>query len=214
MGAILLGVGLLVLFWAWIGLFFARVRPCIMAALGRRLGVRVAESTDLVDAGTYDVTGPKRPLGATLAVIGADLLVLLVGTVGVAALIFVPVFVAAERGWLLPLDARLTGRSATLKIIGFSGMPQDVGKARFTLAAESTGDAPLMNCIVATDGYTSRNGYLRGVSAPFDLVTGSPRTVEVDLDATRPPLGDLRFMLELECSAERVAVADGTLQVR
>ena len=214
MYAILLGVALLLLYWGWIGLFFARVRPSLMDAIGRRLGVRVAESASPLDAGTYDVEGDHKPLRKSVAVFLADGLVMLAGTVGVAALVFIPAFVAGDRGWLLPLEAKLTGRGASLRIIGFGGMPTTTGKARFTLVAENVGQAMLANCLVNVDGYTARNGYLRGTSTPFELLPGGPRTIELDLDAARPRVGEHRFRLELECSAERLAVAEGVLQVR
>jgi hypothetical protein len=63
------GILLLLLYWAWIGVFFARVRPGIMNALGRRLRVEVAESTSIVDAGTYGVDAPDAPLRQTGAVL-------------------------------------------------------------------------------------------------------------------------------------------------
>jgi hypothetical protein len=213
MYAILFGVLLLVLFWGWIGLFFARVRPAIMARVGRGLDVRVAESADIVAGGTYDVAGPSRPLGKSLAVMAADFVVLLLGTVGVAALIFVPTFIAAERGWFLPIEGKLTGRSATLRIIGFAKSPVAT-KAKFTLVAENTGEVPLVDCLVVVDTYTARTGYMQGVSVPFDLMRGSPRTLDLEVESLRPPTGEGRFRLEMECAAERVAVAEGTLQVR
>ena len=212
--AVVLGIALLVLYWAWIGVFFARVRPWVMERVGRRLRVKVAESAELLDAGTYDVEGDDRPLGKSAAVVTADFVVLLLGTVGAAALLFVPAFVIAERGLLLPLEAAITGRGATLRVVDAGGMAAGTGKARFVVAAESTGDAALAGCRVGVDGYTARNGYLHGTSATFDLARGAPRTVELELEAMRPLPGEHRFRLELECANERFAVAEATLAVR
>jgi len=96
--SVVAGVVLLVLFWAWIGVFFARVRPSIMNAVGRRLRVKVEESTSFVDAGTYGVKGDRASLPKTGVVLLADFAVLFLGTVGVAALLFVPAFLVAESG--------------------------------------------------------------------------------------------------------------------
>ena len=213
MYALLFGVFLLVLYWVWIGLFFHRVRPWIMNWIGGGLGVRVAESTDLLDAGTYDVKGARRRIGKSVAVMAADLVVLLAGTVGVAALIFVPTFIAAERGWLLPIEGKLTGRSASLQIVGFSVSPGG-GKGAFSLVAANTGEVPLTNCVVAVDSYSARTGYMHGASVAFDLAVGSPRTIPLNVEALRPPQPGAGFRLELECGAERMAVAEGSMPLR
>ena len=212
--AVVLGIALLALYWGWIGLFFARVRPWIMGRVGRRLGVKVAESTDFVDAGTYDAKGRRATLGHSIAVMAADLALMLAGTVGVAALVFIPAFIAADRGWLLPLEPMLTGRGGTLRIIGFTGIDAASGKGRFTLAAENAGEEPLVGCFVTVDGGTARNGYVHGTSAMFELLKGAGRTVEMDVTAMRPPPGEHAFRLELECRGERYAVADAKLAVR
>ena len=188
--AVVLGVALLALYWAWIGLFFARVRPWIMGRVGRGLGVKVAESTDVVDAGTYEAKGRRATLGRSLAVIAADFAV------------------------LLPLEPRLTGRGGTLSIIDFTGLDPASGKGRFTLAAVNAGEEPLVDCFVTVDGATARNGYVTGTSAMFELLQGAGRTVELDVGVTRPPPGEHRFRLELECRGERYAVAEARLAIR
>ena len=162
--AILLGIVLLALYWAWIGIFFARVRPGIMAAVGRRLRVKVAESTDVLDAGTYGVKGDDAPLRKTGVVLVADLVVLLLGTVGVAALLFIPAFLVADSGALLPLEARLTGRGATLSMARGAAMASSIGKATLEVRAENVGREALRECVASVDGYTARNGYLHGSS--------------------------------------------------
>ena len=59
--AVVLGIALLVLYWAWIFLFFGRIRPRIMEALGRSLGVRVRESANPLTAGTYEGRSDRTP---------------------------------------------------------------------------------------------------------------------------------------------------------
>jgi hypothetical protein len=212
--AVLLGIVLLALYWAWIGFFFARVRPRIMDAVGRRLRVKVAESTDVLDAGTYSVEGDDAPLRKTGVVLVADLVVLLLGTVGVAALLFIPAFLIADSGALLPLEARWTGRGATLNVAVGAAMESSIGKATLGVRAENVGSEALRECVAGVDGYTARNGYLHGSSLRFELKPGQRRTVPVGLEATRPPPGEHRFRLKLECANERLAVADAVVTVR
>lgn len=212
--AVALGVALLVLYWAWIGVFFGRVRPRIMEALGRRLDVRVRESTDLLDAGTYDTRSERAPLRKKGVVYVVDLVVLLLGTVGVAALLFVPAFLVADSGALLPLETMLTGRGAELRVVDDAAMTSDEGKSTLALDVWNTGREPLGACVGAVDGYTSRNGYLHGATARFDLAIAERRPVMLALEATRPPRGGHAFRLKLECANERIAVAGAKLVVR
>lgn len=212
--AVVLGVALLVLYWAWIGVFFARVRPRIMEALGRRLAVRVRESTDPLDAGTYDTRSDRAPLRKKGAIYLADLAVLLLGTVGAAALLFVPVFVVADRGMLLPLESALTGRGATIEIAAPVEMMRSSGEATLAARVTPSGREALVACALAVDGYSARNGYLHGRSAPFDLPPTDQRKAVLPLSAMSPPAGEHRFRIKLECANERIAVADGVLVVR
>jgi hypothetical protein len=212
--AVVLGVALLVVYWAWIGVFFGRVRPRIMDGLGRRLDVRVRESTDVLDAGTYDTRSDRAPLRKKGVVYVVDLVVLLLGTVGAAALLFVPAFLVADSGTLLPLEAKLTGRGAELRVPEAVEMNAGDGKASLALDVRNTGRDALAGCIGGVDGYTSRNGYLHGVTARFDLAAGERRSVALALDATRPPAGERAFRVKLECANERLAVAEARLVVR
>ena len=54
---------------------------------------------------------------------------------------------------------------------------------------------------------------MRGIGKAFG---GVPvlTDVELTLEAMRPPTGEHRFRLELECANERYAVAEATLSVR
>ncbi len=212
--AVVLGVALLAIYWAWIAFFFARVRPWLSARLGSRLGVRVRESTSPLDAGTWDASGRGATLPKTGVVLVADLAILLVGTVGVAALLFVPAFVVAESGALLPIEARLTGRGAELRVFDAAEMSASEGVSRLPLDVWNTGREPLRDCAGQVDGYSARNGYLHGRTERFDLAVGERRPVWIAMEATRPPAGEHRFRFELECANERLAVAEATLLVR
>ena len=212
--AVALGVALLVLYWAWIGVFFGRVRPRIMEALGRRLDVRVRESTDVLDAGTYDTRSDRAPLRKKGAIYVADLVVLLLGTVGVAALVFVPAFLVADSGALLPLETKLTGRGAELRVVDLARMTQGDGRATVALDVRNTGRDALAGCIGGVDGYTSRDGYLHGTTARFDLAAGERRAVTLALESLRPRTGEHDFRVKLECANERIAVARAKLSVR
>ncbi len=207
-----LGLALLAAYGAWLWAFFSRVRPRAMAALGRRLEVEVRESTDPLDAGTYGVEGGGATLPKSGAVYAADLALLLLGTVGVGALVFVPAFLVAESGALLGLEGRLTGRAVAMSASGAATMTS--GKATLAVEVANVGREALRACRASTDGYTSRNGYLHGGSAWFDLAPGERRSVTVSLDAVRPPSGEHRFRAKVECANERLAVAEARLVVR
>lgn len=207
-----LGLALLAAYGAWLWAFFSRVRPRAMAALGRRLAVDVRESTDPLDAGTYDIEGGGATLPKSGAVYAADLALLLLGTVGVAALVFVPAFLVAESGALLGLEGRLTGRSVAMSAPASATMAS--GKATLAVEVANTGREALRACRATTDGYTARNGYLHGSSAWFDLAPGERRSATVPLDAVRPPAGEHRFRVKVECTNERLAVAEATLVAR
>ena len=212
--AVVLGVALLVLYWAWIGFFFARVRPWVMNALARRLGVKVEESANPLDAGTYSITGRDAPWrkGGVVAIV--DLVVLLLGTAGVAALLFVPVFIVADRGALLPIEQKLTGRGATIEAAAPADMARATGETSLAVRAINAGSQTLASCAIEVEGYAAANGYLHGRSPSFDLPASQERKAVVPLSATSPPAGEHRFRVKLECANERIAVADAALVVR
>jgi hypothetical protein len=212
--AVVLGLALLAIYWAWIAVFFGRVRPWLMAVIGSRLGVRVRESTNVIDAGTWDVSGKRATLPKTGAVLAADLAILFVGTVGVAAFIFVPAFIVAESGALLPIEASLTGRGAALRVFDAAEMGTSEGRARLPLDLRNTGREPLRDCYGMVEGYSARDGYLHGRTERFELAVGERRPVWIELEAMRPPVGTRGFRLKLECGNERLAVADAVLRVR
>lgn len=212
--AVVLGLALLVIYWAWIALFFARVRPWLSAKLGAALGVRVRESMNPLDAGTWDASGRGASIPKSGAVAILDLAILLVGVVGVAALIFVPAFIVAESGALLPIEAKLTGRGAELHVRDTAEMDASTPRARLTLDARNTGREALRDCYGMVEGYSARNGYLHGRSDRFDLAVDARSPVAIALEAMRPPPGTHPFRLKLECANERLAVADAVLRVR
>src|SRR5262245_49516919 len=82
---------------AWQVLFFQVVRPRIMSRIGRRLNVDVHESHGAWDTGVYD-TQEGAPIRKTIGVTVADLVVILVGVVGVIGAVTVPLFLLAESG--------------------------------------------------------------------------------------------------------------------
>ena len=88
-------------------------RPAIMAAIGRSLRVEVKEETIGLASGAYEVVGKGAPVAKVGAVWLADAVVLLLGTVGVAALVFIPTFLVAESGVTDPIYRALTGRRVT-----------------------------------------------------------------------------------------------------
>lgn len=212
--AVVLGVVLLAIYWAWIALFFARVRPWLMARLGSRLDVRVRESLNPLDAGTWGASGRGASLPKSGIVMAADLAILLVGVVGVAALLFIPAFLVADSGALLPLKARLTGRGAELRVSGTAEMTSAHPVAPLPVEVANSGVEPLRDCYAMVDGYSAQNGYLHGRSARFDLAVGGRIRVPLALEAMRPSAGSYDFRLKLECANERLATAGATLRVR
>ena len=208
-----LGIAILVAYAAWLFAFFARVRPRVMRALSRRLRVKVTESTDVVDAGTWSADD-DAPIAKTGIVLAVDAVVLLLGTVGVAALVFIPAFLVAESGVLLPFENRLTGHSIALRIRAPATMEASSGRATLAFEADNDGREPLRSCRALVDGYASRNGYLHGASPWFDLAVGARVAGAITLEATRPPTGAHAFRVKVECDNERIDVVDTTVTVR
>ena len=177
--AIALGVALLVAYWIWLWAFFAKVRPRIMKALGRRLDVKVAESVEFLDAGTYNVETEDAPIRKHGAVWGVDILVTVLGTVGVAAAIFVPAFLVADSGMLLPLEAKLTGRGATIAAPPESRWPAGNTRTTLDVAVTNSGRSDLARCRVRTADYTGA----RRLPHRHVAVRRPARRRDADLDA-------------------------------
>lgn len=208
-----LGIGLLLAYWIWLWAFFRFARPRIMRALARRLGVEVEESARVLDAGTYDTRG-EAALAKRGAVWGTDLVVLLAGTVGVAALVFVPAFIVGESGALLAIESKLTGRGASIAPLPRAELSSTTRTATIAVGVRNTADEPLARCRVEVAGYDAALGYLTGRSDWFDLAPGATTIARLVLDAQKPPPGEHRYPVKLECDNERLAVADGTFVVR
>ena len=212
--AVVIGIALLAAYWFWMWLFFGRIRPRIMDALGKQLRVDVHESLDPLDAGTYAIPDEhEAPLRKHGAVMAADAVVLLLGTVGVAALMFVPAFIVADSGALLRLEGRLTGRSLSLQPAPSASMRAATGRTLLQVEAANDGSTALARCQLRVADYRASNGYLNGNSPWFDLAPGERRTIALPLTAARPPAGTHAFGIKAECANERLAVGEAVLQV-
>lgn len=208
-----LGVALFAGYFAWLFAFFTWLRPRAMGAVGRRLRTKVVESTDVLDAGTWS-TEDEAPLGKTLSVFLADAGLTILGTAGVAALVFIPAFLVAESGVLLPLESSMTGRAVALRLKPPNVMPADSPRVSLAIEVDNAGRAGLRACRALVEGYSARNGYLRGASPWFDLAEGARVAAVVKLEAMRPPPGEHDVRIKVECDNERLAVESVKLTVR
>lgn len=208
-----LGIGILIAYAVWLVVFFGRVRPWLMSALGRRLGLQVAEDLDGEGVGTYGTRGTDVSVRSHWLVWSADLATVLAGTVGVALLVFVPTFLVAESGALLPLEGRLTGHRVTFELEPTARMRASQATASLNVTVHNEGSTPESMCLLSVADYQARNGYLAGRSAFFDLKPGAQRSIDVPLRASRPPVGSHAFRVKLECSQERLMVQSSSLRV-
>lgn len=208
-----LGIGLLLAYAGWLACFFGHVRPWLMGRVGRRLGLDVEEQLHGDEAGLYGPTGGQPSLGSQASVWLADMAVLLAGTVGVAALLFVPAFLVAESGALLPLEGRLTGRQLAIELPSAVSMRATQGSATLRVRVRNQGPTPEAACQLGVADYEARNGYLAGSSAFFELPTGASLEIELPLKAPRPPVGTHAFRVELECGQQRRLVRRASLRV-
>ena len=208
-----LGIALFAGYALWLFAFFTYIRPRAMRAVARRLATNVAESTDFEDAGTWR-TDDNAPLAKTGAVLVVDLALLLIGTVGVAAVTFIPAFIVGESGVLLPLETSMTGRVLTLTIRTPNAMAQEDARTALAIEVDNGGHTDLRGCRALVDGYSARDGYLHGASPWFDLAAGARLAALVRLEATRPPRGDHDVRIKVECANERLAAGNVTLTVR
>lgn len=212
--AVLLGLALLVAYWAWLYLFFARVRPSLMKRFSQRLAVEVAESHEILDAGVYNIKDRRAPVGKHATVWAIDALVTVTGTAGAAALLFVPAFLVAESGALLPLEAKLTGRGAAIDTVDETAWQRGARAATASATVSNRGSVALTACELRTAEYNARNGYLNGRSKSFDLAPGAAHRIELPLAAVHPPTADLVVPLRLDCANERYGAAKLRIVVR
>jgi hypothetical protein len=209
----LIGIAILAGYGVWMVVFFGSVRPLLMAAIGRRMRVEVEEEVGGLASGTYDVVGKGAPVAKVGAVWLADAGILLLGTVGMAALVFVPTFLAAESGVTDPLYRALTGRRVTFAAPALVPLRAARPSTTTVIAVRNGGGAVERQCQVSVADYHARNGYLNGRTALFDLPPGAERGVESSLDVSRPIIGAHAFRWKLECANRRLMVQDATLQV-
>jgi hypothetical protein len=208
-----LGIALFAGYLFWLFAFFQWVRPRLMRALGRRLGTKVTESHSMADGGTW-TTDDDAPIGKTGAVAAVDFVLLMIATVGVAAAVFIPAFLVAESGALLPLDNSLTGRAVALRLHKPDAMPASNPKVNLPIEVDNIGRTDLRACQAELKGYHARNGYMHGASPRFDIAKGARVAAIVKIEAMRPPPGEHRMQIRLDCSNERLAVEPVTVTVR
>ncbi|MFO1306660.1 MAG: hypothetical protein U1F54_23295 [Burkholderiales bacterium] len=208
-----LGISLFAGYAIWLWAFFTHVRPRAMRAVARRLRTRVVESLHVEDAGTWS-TDDATPLSKTGAVMAADLALLLMGTVGVAAAVFIPAFIVADSGALLAVESRMTGRAVEIRIGPFNAMAAESPRVALPVEIDNKGASALTACRAMVDGYTARDGYLHGTSPTFDLAPGARAATTVRIEAQKPVKGEHAIRIKVECGNERLAVASATLPVR
>jgi hypothetical protein len=192
------GIVVVLAYLFWLFLFFQYFRGWIMGLAGQALGERVSESSGALDGGTYSTAGGSIVKAMLVALI--DLVVILCGTVGVAALVFIPAFLVAESGLPYRLESALTGTAAHIEAAVFPAMTAENlyysdGVVRVVSGAEET----VAGCRVRVADYRADNGYLSGTSSYFDLRPNETREVSVQLSAISPPPGTITFQLRLEC---------------
>ncbi len=196
---------------AWPIVFFQVVRPRIMARLGRWLNVGVHESLDVWDAGVFDAE-EGAPLRKTVAVAVADLVVILVGIVGVIGAVTIPLFLLAESGLPFRWEGQLTGTAVRIGDIVVPPMTGRTTTARVTVRNEAR-DA-MRACRLDVAGYRAKNGYLTGASNTFDLAPAASVTVDLVLDMQKRLPGRHAFRIDVECGMRLKDSASATVEVR
>jgi hypothetical protein len=190
------GAVVVILYIVWLIAFFQFVRPRLMARAGKQMNVRVKESLDPLDAGTYNTAG-NASVQKSAAVQFLDIFVLLIGTVGVCALISIPAFFFGESGAPYRWESIILGTQADIVNLDITPLRND--RATVSATLENQGSANLLQCQVRSTDYSARNGYMNGSSAFFDLARGETRTIEFPLDAINPARGEYTVNFALEC---------------
>ncbi len=190
------GALVVILYIVWLIAFFQFFRSRVMNYFAERMNVRVRESLDVLDAGTYNTVGDV-PLVKSGAVQILDMLILLIGTVGVCALISIPAFLFGESGAPYRWESILLGTPASIINLQVEPLRDDEANVAATIANQ--GNVNASQCQVRTSDYSARNGYMNGSSALFDLARGETRVIEFTLDAVNPPRGEYAVNFALEC---------------
>lgn len=195
---------------SWQFTFFQFVRPRIMARIGRRLNVEVRESVGAWDAGAYDTAHPA-PAGKTAAVAVADLVVTLMGSVGVFAAASIPLFLLADSGLPHRWEGQLTGTSVRIGDITVPVM-NDRDVVALVMVRNEASDA-MRACRIAVADYRARDGYLTGASDFFDLARGTRPSIELPLRVMMRVPGTHAFRISLECGQRLKDQAAASVQI-
>lgn len=177
----------------------------------RWLNAEVHESTGPWDAGAYD-TRQGTPVRKTVGVAVADLVVILVGIVGVIAAVTIPLFLLVESGLPSRWEGQITG---TLVRIGTVVVPpMTARKVTARVTVHSHARQAMRACELDVAGYTARNGYLHGTSRAFDLEPSTSETIDLPLEVMRRVPGTHAIQIDLECSLRMKDAVRATLDVR
>ena len=195
---------------SWQFVFFQFVRPRIMQRIGRRLSVEVHESVDVWDAGVY-TTEESAPLRRTAAIFVADFVITLAGTVGMFAVMSIPLFLLADSGLPYRWEGQLTGASVHIGQVTVPVMDGSGAAASVTIRNESS-DA-MHDCRVAVADYRARDGYLTGASEIFDIAPRTTTSVQLPLRVTMRVVGTHGFRISLECGQRLKDRVAASLQV-
>lgn len=190
------GIAVVFSFFVWMILFFQIVRPRVMAWVGERFNVQVRESTGALDAGSYEVVD-KAPLAKHGAIALIDLAVLLLGTVGICALISIPAFLIGDSGLPYRLEGILLGQRVSIS--GAQIPPLRDGKSGGIIVVVNESENPVEDCRVSVADYQASNGYLTGATGYFDLSPRETRTETISLAAVSAARRSYEIRLSLEC---------------
>ena len=127
----------------------------------------------------------------------ADFVVTLAGTVGVFAIVSIPLFLLAESGLPHRWEGQLTGTSAR---IGDVTVPVMIaGRAVAVVMVRNEASDPMRACRIEVADYRARDGYLTGASDVFELPAGTTQSIALPLRVTKPVPGTHAFRISLEC---------------
>lgn len=190
------GMAVVFSFFAWLILFFQVIRPRLMEWVGTRFNIEVRESAQPVDSGTYEIVG-DAPLAKHGALTLIDLVVLLVGTVGVCALMSVPAFLIGDSGLPYRLESVLLGQGVS--IVSAQLPPLRDGESEGIVVVMNESENPIRDCRVSLSDYSASNGYLTGATPFFGMDPGVSDHIAMSVTAQNPIPGTYQIRLSLEC---------------